>query len=58
MLNDSGKDIWTKTVHCQSKNIMHYIMLQTVPTSFTFGIDAMYRQCLSDHESKFFGYNW
>ena len=58
MLIDSFKDILVKSVDCQRNNILHYIVLQAVPTLFTFGIDAMDRQYLSYHESKFFVYNW
>ena len=39
---------------CQSNNIMHYIVLQTVQTYVTFNSVTSYKQCLSYHESKFF----
>ena len=32
MLIDSFKVTLAKSVNCQSNNIMHYIMLKTVPT--------------------------
>ena len=39
---------------CQSNNIMHYIVLQSVQTYVTFNSVTSYNQCLSYHESKFF----
>ena len=39
---------------CQSNNIMHYIVLQTVQTYVTFNSVTSYKQCLSYHESKIF----
>ena len=52
VLIDSFIIILAKSVDCQGNNIMHNIMVQTVPTSITFDIDAMYRQCVSFHENK------
>ena len=39
---------------CQSNNIMHYIVLQSVQTYVTFNSVTSYKQYLSYHESKFF----
>ena len=39
---------------CQSNNIMHYIVLQSVQTYVTFNSVTSYKRCLSYHESKFF----
>ena len=39
---------------CQSNNIMHYIVLQSVQTYVTFNSVTSYKQCLSYHKSKFF----
>ena len=43
-----------KSVNCQGKNIMHYIMLQTVPTKDVFKRVTTYKQSLSYHERKFY----
>ena len=39
---------------CQSNNIMHYIVLQTLQTDITFNSVTSNKQRLSYHESKFF----
>ena len=54
MLIDWLKVTLADSVDCQSINIMHCIILKTVPTKATISIKAMYRQCLSFHKSKFF----
>ena len=39
---------------CQSNNIMHYIVLQSVQTYVTFNSVTSNKQRISYHESKFF----
>ena len=43
-----------KGMICQSNNLMHYIVLQTVHTLVTFNRVTSHKQCLSYIESKFF----
>ena len=54
MLIDSLQVTFAKSVDCQSNNVFHYFILQTFPTEDTFSINAILRQCLSYHKSKFF----
>ena len=43
-----------KKIDCQENNIIHYIVLHTVRTSFIFNRLTSYKRYLSFHESKFF----
>ena len=54
MLVCSFKVTLEKRMICQSNNIMHYIVLQSVQTYDIFNSVTSYKQCLSYHESKFF----
>ena len=42
-----------KCIVCQSNNIMHYFVLQTVKIYVIFNRVTSHEQCLIYHESKF-----
>ena len=58
MLVCSIKVTLGKCIICQSKNIMHYIMLKTVQTLSSFTRVTTYKQCGTIMKASIFFTNW